>query len=549
MKKLVTILLCCFALQISAQTAISSKQWQDDLRFLQTTVNEDYPFLFKKTTSQEFNSAVETLHDQIPNMEDHEVIVGLSRVIALFKYGHTDISFRQEPFTFRQFPFNFYQYNDGVYIQGTHKNYEKALGAKVNAINGISIEDALKTIAPVVPSENDQYFKAFGINYLRIPEVLHAQGISNELSDTVELTLKKNGETFKQSFTALEKGKRIPVQYSHLFQKDDWLEARNQSETPLYLKNIDKIYYYEYLAEEKAVYVRHSQIQDDPSEDIPTFYKGVFDFIEANDVEKLILDVRLNGGGNNYKNKAVVTGIIKSEKINQVGNLFVILGRRTFSACQNLVNELDSYTNALFIGEPTSENVNFYGDNRQVELPNSKIPVFLSFAWWQDKPQWENDEWLAPHISVDMSYSEYNSNKDPVLDVALNFAGEGFIKDPMAHFTNLFQTGNIEQLEKDAVDMVKDPRYSFFDFESEFNTAGYNLMGSNMNQEAIFVFTMISKLFPDSANAWDSLAEGYMTAGDLEKAKEYYNKAISLDPEGSTGDNARNMLKKIERGH
>ena len=48
--------------------------------------------------------------------------------------------------------------------------------------------------------------------------------------------------------------------------------------------------------------------------------------------------------------------------------MFVIIGRRTFSACQNLVNELDNYTNAIFIGEPTAENINFYGDTRPGSL-------------------------------------------------------------------------------------------------------------------------------------------------------------------------------------
>lgn len=55
-----------------------------------------------------------------------------------------------------------------------HKEYENALGAKVLEINKISIEEVLQRIAPVIASENDQYFKAYGLNSLRIPEVLHA---------------------------------------------------------------------------------------------------------------------------------------------------------------------------------------------------------------------------------------------------------------------------------------------------------------------------------------------------------------------------------------
>ena len=547
MKKIIFLLISCFILQATAQSTLTTKQWQEDLRFIQNTIHTDYSFLFVKTTKEIFDIEVEALYKNIPNLEEHEIIVGMSRIIALFKYGHTDMSFRQKPFEFHYLPFNLYQYNDGVYLQGVHKDYQQSLGAKVIAINKVPIADALKRIYPAVNSENDQYFKAFGINYLRIPEVLHAQGITKKLENSVELTLEKGGKTFKQQFTSLQKGERAPTKYSHVFQDEKWLEARNQNNTPLYLKNLDKIYFYEYLPKEKAVYVRHSQIQDDPTENTQTFYTRVFDFIEKNDVEKLIIDVRLNGGGNNYKNKDVITRIIESKKINKVGSLFVIIGRRTFSACQNLVNELDNYTNTIFVGEPTAENVNFYGDTRKVALPNSKIPIFLSFAWWQDKSQWENADWTMPHLAVDMSFDEYTSNQDPVLKVALDFTGSDFIIDPMGHVTDLFLAGEMEKLVQDVSNMVNDERYQFFDFEAEFNKAGYKMLNGGQFEAAIGIFSLVTQLFPNSSNAWNSLAESYLKAGAKDKAIEYYKKSFTLDANGPTGKNAKEMLEKLQK--
>jgi tetratricopeptide (TPR) repeat protein len=365
----------------------------------------------------------------------------------------------------------------------------------------------------------------------------------------VELTLEKDGKTFNQSFKALPKGGRVPTKYSLVQQDSIWLEARIQDTTPNYLKSLDKIYYYEYLPDTKTVYIRHSQIQDDPSEDIPTFYGRVFDFIDSNDVDRLVIDVRLNGGGNNYKNKPIITGIIASEKINKIGKLFVIIGRRTFSACQNLVNEMSNYTNAIFMGEPTGENINFYGDNNRVVLPNSKIPAYLSFAWWQDKPQWENGDWLAPHIAVDMGFEDYRLNRDPVLEEALSFDAKDFVLNPMDHMTNLFMAGEMEQLKADTTKMIQDPKYRFFDFEGELNKTGYWLLAREQFKEAIFVFQMTADAFPDSANVWDSLAEGYLKAGDRIKATEFYNKAIQLDPDGPTARHAKEMLRKMTMGH
>ncbi|GAB5399559.1 MAG: hypothetical protein Aureis2KO_11440 [Aureisphaera sp.] len=536
-------------LHATAQSSFTASQWQEDLKFLQQTVHKDYPFLFKKVTQEEFDTAVDNFYNKIPDLEAHEINVGFAKIIGLFKYGHTRLGFRNNPLPFNQLPINMYQFSDGVYAQGIHKDYEKGLGAKVVAIGNMPIEQALEAVYPVVPVENEQFFKAYGFLYLISPQVLHAQGVISEFSNSVPITFEKDGATFTLSMEAMPAGKNLPTSYGFVQQKNDWLDVRDQSKTPLYLKNLDKIYYFEHLPEKKTVYVRHSQIQDEDEEPIPVFYERVFDFIEKNEVERLILDVRLNGGGNNYKNKALVTKIIESKKINTVGNLYVILGRRTFSACQNLVNELDNYTNAIFIGEPTGENINFYGDNRLVELPNTKLPVYLSFAWWQDKPQWENGPWLAPHIAVDMSFDQYKTNQDPILDTCLNFSDSNFVLDPMQYMTDLYMAGEQEKLQKEASRMVKDPAYRFFDFEGELNKTGYNLLGRGQFPDALAVFSFITQLFPDSANAWDSLAEGYLKAGDTNKAKELYEKALAMDPEGPTGKNASKMLQRIEKGH
>ena len=559
MKKLFICLFTCATLfltctsqvdhNVPASSVVRAKltvgDWQSDLRFLQQTVHKDYSFLFKNITAKDFDVEVDKLYAAIPVMKEHEVLAGFARIVASFKYGHTDIGWRESPVKYHVAPVNFYWFSDGVYAEGADKKYEKVIGAKLIRIEGMPVEQALASIKPLVPSENDQYFKAYGMDHITIPEALHAQKITKELKQSVTYTFEKDGKTFEQTIAAVD-AFRVPRQYGFVKPGNEWMSARKVATTPNYLKNLDRIYYYEYLPESKTLYVRHSQIQDDKDEAIPAFYKKVFDFIDKNDVEKLVLDVRLNGGGNNYKNKPIVTGIIESKKINKPGKFFVIIGRRTFSACQNLVNELSNYTNAVFVGEPTSENINFYGDNRRIELPKTKLPVFLSFAWWQDKPQWENAPWLAPSLAVDMTFDDYRLNKDPVLEACLNFTDKDLAIDPMTHLRDLFVAGKLDQVETEAKKMVTNPRYRYVNFESKINNGGYDLLNSKQLESALFVFQLNTKLYPKSANTWDSLAEAYWKSGKTDKAIEYYNKAIELDPHGVTGDNARNMLKQIK---
>jgi tetratricopeptide (TPR) repeat protein len=326
------------------------------------------------------------------------------------------------------------------------------------------------------------------------------------------------------------------------------VESRDLTDTPLYLKQLDKIYHMEYLPDQKVLYVRQSQVQDQEGEDIPSFYGRVFKFIEENDVEKLILDLRLNGGGNNYKNKPVVTGIIRSQKIDQPGKFMVIIGRRTFSACMNLVNELDTYTNAVFVGEPTSENVNFYGDNRPVNLPNSGINAYLSFAWWQDKPQWENGPWKAPHLATGMTFEQYRTNQDPALEAALAFRDTTFITDPMAYLTRLFTSGKIEQVRAEAARMIADPNYGFFDFEAEFDKIASNLLDNSRIDESLFVSEMNAGFFPGSARVWLRRGEALLEKGQKSAALDALKKAWSIDPDGPFGTRAYELLNTVEGG-
>jgi Tfp pilus assembly protein PilF len=58
---------------------------------------------------------------------------------------------------------------------------------------------------------------------------------------------------------------------------------------------------------------------------------------------------------------------------------------------------------------------------------------------------------------------------------------------------------------------------------------------------------LVADLFPDSPNAWDSLAEAYLKTGDKTKALEYYNKALKMDPKGETGKHASEMIRQINQ--
>jgi len=547
--RFITTIILFISISISkgyAQETLSAKQWQEDLRFLQSTVHKEYPFLLKKVTAKDFDAAVEKLHKEIPYLELHKLPVAFSRIVSLFKYGHSQIPYS----TIAKdgvLPVNLYHFNDGIYIEGVQKQHKKTLGAKVIKIGEIPVETALSLIQSVVPAENDSYFKAYGLRFLTVPAVLHAQKVIPNLSQKVTLTLEKDGKVFTYTFPTIDL-KEISKNINFTIPNEHWLSIRENTQTPLYLKYLnEKYYYFEYLTNTKTLYVRQSSVFNDESESLKDFYSRLFTFIDNNEVDKLVYDVRLNGGGNNYNNIPLIKGLMARPKINKRGKFFYIIGRNTFSACQNLTNEIGKYTEAIIIGEPTAENVNFYGDARRITLPNSNINTYLSYAWWQDRAPWENRDATLPHIAVDMSFEEYRTNEDPVIDIALNYTEKGFILNPMQHLTALFSAGDYAQIKIDGAKIAKDPAYRYYDFQKEFSNTGQRMLNSGNAPAGLFIFELVAESYPSSASALYNLANAQEENKQFEKAKTSYKKVIALDAEGSLAKSAKRRLEKLNK--
>lgn len=78
--------------------------------------------------------------------------------------------------------------------------------------------------------------------------------------------------------------------------------------------------------------------------------------------------------------------------------------------------------------------------------------------------------------------------------------------------------------------------------ESRLNQLGYAALQHGKKAEAIAIFALNAKQFPQSSNVWDSLAEAYMMAGDKEQAIANYRKALERDP---ANKNAAEKLRQL----
>lgn len=81
--------------------------------------------------------------------------------------------------------------------------------------------------------------------------------------------------------------------------------------------------------------------------------------------------------------------------------------------------------------------------------------------------------------------------------------------------------------------------------ENELNNYGYTLLNQGEQDKAISIFQLNTQRHPKSANAWDSLGEGYAIKGDKKNAITNFKKALSLNPPANVKANSEKYLKQL----
>jgi tetratricopeptide (TPR) repeat protein len=508
------------------------KKWQADLQIVREEFPNRHTDPFHALPREEFERLLAKLEADLPALTENQIIVRLAQVIVTTagdRDGHTGLMLRPR---FRMMPVEFFLYTDGLHVRAAAKSHADLAGARVLTIGGIPAEDAFRTIRTIASGDNDQSRIASASALLSLPAALRAlAGIGGEPEAPMEIVGVHAG------------GRRVRAMVAPLenFEGIEWVDVRKQaSPPPLYLRHANpdpyqwyapaKGLWYEYLPEKKALYVHYGAVADGPDETVAQFFGRVFAFADANPVEKFIVDLRQNGGGNNTLNRPFLHGMIRREdSIGRQGRFFVLIGRRTFSAAQNIVTQLDVHTNAIFVGEPTGGSPNHYGDATRIQLPNSGLRVRASTLWWQDSHPADSRLWIAPHIASENTSADDRAGRDPALDAVLAHRPEPSLSDRLRAALPSGRKEVSAALEA----WRRDPRHKYLRGESEVNELGVALYREDKAAQAVLLFEINAEAHPDSWRAQQSLGRAYEAAGRKDEAIAAFRRAVRLSDDAT----------------
>ena len=141
--------------------------------------------------------------------------------------------------------------------------------------------------------------------------------------------------------------------------------------------------------------------------------------LAAGGVQRLVLDLRQNPGGDNTTYPPLLS-FVRDFAQDHPGSVYVLTDRVTFSAAANLATEIEGRTDATFVGEPMGGGLNFWDDVRFVQLDALPVPmqVGVSTRYWQKAEPDEERLTIQPDIEVPVTAADYFGHRDPAIDAA-----------------------------------------------------------------------------------------------------------------------------------
>ncbi len=403
------ILISCYSLGFSECTAVETllfseemtpEQWTKDLDFLAAELPKKHKNLFHNVSESEFQNHIKGLKAKLLTMDREEILVGLMKIIASVGDSHTTLGYRPQ----QALPLMLYWFKDGIAILNTTPEYKDILYGKITAIGDTPIEDVVSTLTSIIPHENEAQIKNKMPNLLTDTMILHGL----KLIPTID----------KASLTVLSaSGREItldmkPMSFST---KPDWLiDNSDESDAPLYLKNRQKFYWYEILAPTQTLFFKYNACRNMAGQPFSEFVNALFNAADTENVSKIIIDLRHNGGGNSGLFAPFLKELKKRPEFTKKGSMYVLIGRRTFSSAILNAIELKKHTSAIFVGEPTGGKPNHYGEVKMFLLPQSGMPVTYSVKYFRvidDDP-----DSLVPDLLIEPRITDYLKKADPALE-------------------------------------------------------------------------------------------------------------------------------------
>lgn len=409
------LILLSLLFNFKTYSQISKAEWQEDLLYLKNELSGRHIMPYRHISKSGFDSLYQLFHDSLqalPDPPNKEIASSfIFQLTASLRDPHTSVWGRYGHFGIIPCSFGFFQ--GDVYLLSTTSEHADFIGGRIVSIEGQPVSYVLDRLQKVVPHSNELGFMDIAPGYLRTPGVLKGLGlIDNPEEVNMEIALR---------------GQVRAVKFSRIKLKD-YREATKESllssldSLPLYQQKRGN-YWMEWLPDQAVLYVRYARCSHSKKkgDKINVFWQNVFAHADSVDVQKLIIDLRNNPGGQPDLVYPLLSEINKRPELNQQGKIYAFVNEGTQSAAIIAAMLLDGYTNTMLVGNGIGDRPHHLSDARISRLPNSKLKIGIPILYCMNTFDLDMRYNIEPHIKLETTFSNYKNGVDPYMDSVLAY--------------------------------------------------------------------------------------------------------------------------------
>ncbi len=382
-----------------------------DLALLLDQLESIHPEPFHGVPRDAFVAELDALGAALPTLSPEAAMVGLMRLVALLsregRDGH-QIAVPLPEAAGTVLPLRIWEFDDGVYVTAARAPYENLVGARLTGIGDHPIGEVLDAVEPLVPRDGPATVRTFRSVFLLRADVLRGLNIIGAGS-RVEVEVEVGDGT----------AQRVDIESIPFADYAAWAGPFGMIRLPArgdvaYLRDTGTFAVDE-LPDDATLYVRLREVRAPTAAELA----GVRQRAGATNIERVVLDLRQNPGGDNHTYRGLLDILLRAD-VDIPGRVFVLTDRTTFSAA-NLATEIERTTQATFAGEAMGGGLNFWDDVRFVTLADWPIPmqVGISTRYWQMAQPDDPRLTIEPDLPVASSSAAYFAGRDPVLEQVL----------------------------------------------------------------------------------------------------------------------------------
>jgi len=386
-----------------------------------------YRIRFEKFANESLNSIARPM-----NARDFYYLI--STVAEKANCGHTRLYLPDEYWmnmhaAEKFFPLNLYYIDGTAFVIKNYSNDTTIMpGCEVISINSIPMTEIISNYLSAFGSDGyNQTYKYYNMNkkryglfpaYTKYPE-----------SYSLEIKLAMDDSISVMSIDALTS--------DEISEKDNYEVIDYENYYPYEFKLIDSM---------NTAIIKIETFVVEPGWDYKEFYKSAFESIRQSKINNLIIDLRLNDGGDPNPAAELISYILDSAYIyfppnvigysnlkkhikprqpNFSGNLYILIDGGCFSTTGHLLSVLRYHQRGIFIGEESGGSFQCYGCVKEYTLPNTKIMIQYPRCIFQTAVDgFLFDQGIMPDHEVKPDINDLVNGDDTVLKFVLELIAE-----------------------------------------------------------------------------------------------------------------------------